>query len=98
MKISRNHAIAVARTCETKILQKKYSLEAERKETAFYCKKMNNKKRVRAFTKKELENFFRRNWHHRLEKYFKEQLRTFLERNKYSPHIINQRYALTYVF
>ena len=62
---------------------------------------MNNKKRVWAFTKKELEFFFffgGGNLHHRLENYFKEQPRTFLERNKYSPHNINQRYELTYVF
>ena len=56
LKISRNHAVAVARAYETKLLQKKYSFETERKET-FYCNKMNNRRRVRAFTKKEQENF-----------------------------------------
>ena len=35
--------------------------------------------------------------HHRLEKYFKEQLHTLLGRNEYNPYNMNQRYALTYV-
>ena len=39
-------------------VKKKHSLEGERRETEHYCNKMNNKKSVRAFTKKELENFF----------------------------------------
>ena len=54
---------------------------------------MNNKKRVKAF-KKTVVKFFWCNLHHRLEKYFKErfkeQLRIFLERNKYRPHNISQ--------
>ena len=36
--------------------------------------------------------------YHRLEKYFKEQLHTLLERNEYNPRNINQRHALAYVF
>ena len=54
---------------------------------------MNNKKSVKAF-KKTVVKFFWCNLHHRLEKYFKErfkeQLRIFLERNKYRPHNISQ--------
>ena len=55
LKISRSHE--VARACETKILQKKYSFEVERKGTTFHCNKRNNRRRVRAFTKKEMESF-----------------------------------------
>ena len=58
---------------------------------------MNNKKRNWDFCEKRVENK-RRNFHHRLKKYFKEQLCTFLERNEYSPYNINRRYVLTYVF
>ena len=36
--------------------------------------------------------------HHKLEKYFKQQLHTFLQRNQYNPHNMNQRHALAYVF
>ena len=35
--------------------------------------------------------------HYRLEKYFKQQLHTLLERNEYHPHNMNQRHALVYV-
>ena len=35
--------------------------------------------------------------YHRLEKYFKQQLHTLLERNEYNPHNMNQRHALAYV-
>ena len=61
------------------------------------CKKMNNKKRKDwNFYEIRVENK-RRSFHHRLKKYFKEQLCNFLERNEYSLYI-NQRYVLTYVF
>ena len=46
------------------------------------------------FYKIRVEKNFWRNLHHRLKKYFKEQLCTFLERNGYSPFNINQRYVL----
>ena len=50
-------------------------------------------RRVKAF-KKRVVKFFWCNLHHRLEKYFKErfkeQLRIFLEINKYRPHNISQ--------
>ena len=59
---------------------------------------MNNKKiKIWDFDEIRVENK-RRHFHHRLKKYFKEQLYTFLERNEYSPYDINQRYVLTYVF
>ena len=45
----------------------------------------------------KIERFWR-DLHHRLEKYFKEQLHTLLERNEYNPHNVNQRHALAYVF
>ena len=38
------------------------------------------------------------NLHHRLRKYFKQKLCTFLEQNEYSPHNLNQSSASLYVF
>ena len=48
-------------------------------------------------TSNKIEPFWR-DFHHRLEKYFKEQLHTLLERNEYNPHNMNQRHVLAYVF
>ena len=45
----------------------------------------------------KIERFWR-DLRHKLEKYFKEQLHTLLERNEYSSHNMNQRHALAYVF
>ena len=60
MKISRNHAVAVAHTCEKKNAAKKNTQHwgGKKRNGTFYCNKMNKKKRVRAFTKKKLEIFF----------------------------------------
>ena len=59
---------------------------------------MNNRKRVRVFTKKDLENFSDvfdiTDWRSTLKKIYV----LFLERNEYSLHNINQRYVLTFVF
>ena len=48
-------------------------------------------------TSNKIEPFWR-DFHHRLEKYFKEQLHTLLERNEYNPHNMNERHVLAYVF
>ena len=77
--------------------KKKYSLETERKETEHFIAKKLITIKLGLYGKRA-GNFFWRNLHHRLQKYFKEQLRTFLERNECSPHNINHRYVLTYVF
>ena len=59
---------------------------------------MNNRKRVRVFTKKDLENFYDvfgiTDWRSTLKKMYV----LFLERNEYSLHNMNQRYVLTSVF
>ena len=63
----------------------------EKKQKTIYFKKMqqnemNDKKRKNwNFYEIKVENK-RRNFHHRLKKYFKEQLCTFLEINIYSPY------------
>ena len=65
--------------------------------TSTECNKVNNKKRKNwDFYEIIVENK-KFNSHHRLKKYFKEQLRTFLKRNEYSSYNINEKYVLPYV-
>ena len=61
------------------------------------CNKIDNKKRKNwDFCEIIVENK-KCGSHHRLKKYFKEQLCTFLESKEYSPYNMNQKYVLTYV-
>ena len=52
---------------------------------------MNNKKSELGILQNTSRKKKRSNFHHRLNKYFKEQLCTFQKRNEYSPYNINHR-------
>ena len=100
LKISRNRAITRKRlkSCKEKTQPRDRKKRNRKHFMATKCNKMNNKKRKNwDFYEIRVENK-RCNFPQRLNKYFQEQLCTFLERNEYSPYNINQRYVLTYVF
>lgn len=59
---------------------------------------MNNRKRSIEIFIKQVGKKFGMILHQRLEMKLKEQLCTLLQRNEYSPHNMNQRHVLAYVF
>ena len=94
LKISRNHAVTQARqkSCKEKNTalrhkkKKKQNVLLQQNATKWITRRANWE-----FYKIQVEKKKRSNFHHRLNKYFKEQLCTFLKRNEYSPYNINHR-------
>ena len=83
--------------CETETLKRKNTFlrRKEKKQEVFYCNKMNNKKiKNQDFYEIRVRIKIWRNLYHRLKKYFKKQLFSFLEKKSAdSPSNTNQRHC-----